>query len=187
MTRSLFLTIASQASLAITLCICVLIRPSVLISLPQGGLSNYGTESQTIVVFSVGFWVATVFLLIAAKKSQDIRLKKTMSFFAVLLALLIISTYPYRINTFFENIHILIGFTVGTFQLISAYLLARWVHFDNVSRIAGLFLLGSIITGISTIFSTGLLFTSQLLGGLGYGTLLVHYANFKETKGESNV
>lgn len=184
--RTFQLIFTSQIILLLTLFICVLIIPEIVTTLPQGGLSNYGTSSRVTWIFSTGFWIAIVLQLLAARRHNRMFLRRVLFGSALLLALLVVSTYPYKVNPFFENVHILVGFIVALYQLVTAWLLIKRNHFDGVSKLVAVFFLGSIVTGLSTIFAIGLLFTSQLLGGIGYGILLVHSAYNNET-GAKNV
>lgn len=176
------LLIASQLTLLSTILVCMIISPDIPFSLPQGGLSNFGTERPTILVFSVGFWASITLLSLSVRKLKSSQLKNILIGSAVLLGLLVLSTYPYKLNQFFENLHIFVGFTVAIYQFIAAFLLARQSVLNIGLKIALIFFLISTLSAISTIFATGLLFMSQLTGGVGFALVLIYSENRQSTK-----
>jgi hypothetical protein len=174
MTTSKKAVIASQSVLLLTLIICGLLSPEVITRFPQGGLSNFGTETTTLPVFSVGFWAAIILLAIAGSHTKDKLVKSVLVGNALLLAVLVLSTYPYKINEFYENLHIVVGFTVAIYQLVTSFMLLYHFGLNFFNKLA-LFLIGlSVLAGLSTIFWVGLLFTAQLLGGVSYAILLIN-------------
>lgn len=173
------LTIGFTVLLLSLLC-SVAIEPSFVFHLPQGGLSNYFTDGATMTILSFGFLVAASLFGWAGHRVSDFLLRRVLYGYAVLLLVLIISTYPYKSNELFETIHIVTGLTVATYQIVTTYLLRKYIHTPQTKRlIIGIFIL-SMIASVLTIFNiVGLLFVAQIFAGLYYGITLISAAQSK--------
>ncbi len=173
----------SQLALAVSLLLCAVLAPEVSLWEKQGGISNYGTMRETIVIFSLGFWACSLLLLRAAAKVKSARFKKALIILASSTIVLVLSTYPYKINTFFENLHIAIAFGLILFQQAIALYLAKWNRYDRVSSVFLSIQFVSIIFGLLTFFDVkNILFTAQVVGGIGFGGLLIHSVRLREAR-----
>lgn len=165
----------SQLILLLGLIVCILLAPSVLLSTPQGGLSNYGTMPATIAIFSMAFALSSGLLVLARKRIRQTGLKRGIFWLIVGYVILVISTYPYKLSVFFENAHIVIGFLLAIYQQVFALWLAKFKSFDNISKIALAVSVAGIFVGLLTALQVlQMLFTAQLIGGIGFSIMLVH-------------
>lgn len=165
----------SQLVILLTLVVCVILQPHVLLKLPQGGLSNFGTFQETRAIFSLG--ILTTILLLANSLShlRNNVLRRIIILYAVGIAILAISTYPYKQNNVFEYIHLVVAFMFAIFQFGAAIGLVRLNRFDTYSKwcFAGLTL--SLVLALLTATGVvGLLFVTQMVAGFSFGILLVH-------------
>lgn len=162
-------------ALLLSVTLCVLIQPSVVFTSRQGGVSNYGTTIPTLFVFSAGVWVCAVLLLIAAARIKSRSLRRLLKILATWYILLAVSTYPYKLNQVFENIHIAVAFGLAFYQLGLIVWLAGLNKFDRFSRLCLGVTVISLFIGVLTIFQiVDQLFTSQIVSAIGFGALLVH-------------
>ncbi len=169
------LVLYSQLALLVGIAICVVIEPSIAITTMQGGVSNYGTLNTTLWIFSIGVWMCAFLVLRASNYQQQRQLRFIFQSLAVGYMLLVLSTYPYKINNTFESIHLFIAFGFAIFQQFLAVWLAKLNSFDHVSMACLGWQLVSFAIGLLTVLEVAnLLFTAQLLGGLSFGSLLVH-------------
>src|SRR5437762_574500 len=90
--------LASQISLYGFLTICTLLMPQFLFERDQGGISNFGIHSLTVVPYSLGFGLCAIFILLAANslpisiKSYS-AVKRALFAVAGLCVLAVFSTY----------------------------------------------------------------------------------------------
>ena len=175
--------LASQIVIAISLLSCVLLEPQVVTKLPQGGLSNFGTFTSTTYVFSFGFFIATGLLAHYARGLANLQLRRIILTYATGLIVLALSTYPYKINAFFENLHIAIGFLLAIFQLVVLVILAKQLSGSATTKILiyGLVTLSLVAGLLTTLNLIGLLFTSQLLLGTAFAITLVRVSALSAT------
>lgn len=164
-----------QLFLLANVMISVALVPSVFFTTRQGGVSNYATNASTIVFFSLGFLGCALSLWEAAQKTKLLQFRKHLKRLSLGFVILVLSTYPYKLNPVFENLHIAIAVVLSIYQYFMCYLLAKFKHFDATSRWL-LSLLGISLTfGMLTAFDiVHALFLAQLFLGLGFGGLLMH-------------
>lgn len=175
------LLLLSQICLAITIAFCVLLAPGIVFELPQGGLSNFGTFQVTAPIFSVGILLSVGLMTVASRRMSSAALVAIVRFYAAGLVVLLLSTYPYKINTVFKNLHIGVGFILAFYQLSTAFVLAKINGSDFVTITGLLFMATAIITGVLTSLEVvGLLFAAQISSSVGYAILLVHSTRLKQ-------
>src|SRR5271156_6610835 len=101
----------SQISLFLSLIICCLIIPSVVIR--NGGVSNFGNSRKTIVLYILGFSLCMFFYCLAANLLYESKkVKKSAKMFWILAGLnllVLISTFPRHISYRFSEIHDYLG------------------------------------------------------------------------------
>lgn len=172
----------SQLALLASLLVCLLIAPEVLFSLNQGGISNYGTMANTFLVFSLGFGTCIALLVKASWLIGAGSYKNLLVILAGGFGLVTLSTYAYKLNPLLENIHITIAFGFVIFQAGLGWYLAKINGFDRLSRIFLAVQMSSFGFGLLTVFEVAqILFTAQLVGAIGFGSLLVHTTRLQES------
>ncbi len=135
------------------------------------------------VIFSLGFWTAIILLIRASQRIQIYQLKAYINIVIVGYLLVVLSTYPYKLNVVFENIHITIGFVVAISQLFIGWKLLHFNPVDKLSKVAfGIQIFGFCL-GILTIFEIAkVLFAAQIVSGLGFGVLFAHTIHKSQRK-----
>lgn len=168
-----------QLVLGLCLFVCLLLKPSYLLGLDQGGVSNYGTDDQTVVLFTIGF-SAVVIGSIAAGLTlpHTTKRKRQLSFSLYLLGLLyllvLVSTFPYKLNSEYEFWHLAAGFCLSLVMLVGVL----WLRFvaTNDTIIKRLFVVYMIGFGIALATLSGLvdlLLTVQIICGISFGLMVM--------------
>ena len=154
-------------------------EPKYFLSFDQGGVSNYGTLSETQVFFTIGFALASLGAVLASKfMGQGY---KSAGVFRILLVIhglryisVLVTTYPYKVNEFYRSLHE--WSAIGLFVYMSV--LAIWLRFWQareqtlVCRWFWLFVIG-LLTAILTFFGViHLLFTAQIISGLAFAMVV---------------
>ncbi len=165
----------SQVSLFSLLLVCTATIPSIVTT--RGGASNFGDHTSTVVPYVLGFGLCAVFLCLAATRLLSIsdRLRIPASrllFLALLLLLVLISTFPRKVNSTYSALHDYIGVALYLYE----FLLSAWLVVNKGASLAVLFLciesIGSVIGFLSLENVIHLLFVGQIVGAIGFGLLL---------------
>lgn len=175
--------ILSQVSFFIFISLCILLIPSFLFASNEGGISNYGVHYLTVIPFSIAFFLSGFFVFRAAQcipKSSN-RLKQLgyiLYTLAVLSLLVLLSTYPYKVNKSFTRLHLLIGLIVFFFESITAIWLSLRLQ-KNLWNIVLLTIqaLGFILGVLTLMGTVRLLFIVQLVTTFSFGFLLIRYTD----------
>lgn len=159
----------SQAALGVCLLVCVAIEPSYLFSLDQGGISNFGTLTATVVPFSVGFAAAAAGAALAAVAlpagSRFARASRTLlGALAVLYVLAFATAYRYQETGLARAIHETVVISLFLFMLVAA----AWLSAGPGRSVPGALAWLSVVSagflfGALTYFGwLHVLFTAQL-------------------------
>lgn len=150
--------------------------PKVLTS--GGGASDFGDHVATIVPYILGFALCAIFLWLAAAKlftiNNDLRAKGFLLLVLAALELLVlISTFPRKINSTCSEIHNYLGIALYVYQFaVSIWLVTIRSRYWTV-----IFLLvqsaGSIIGLLSLVGVIHFLFIGQATGAIGFGLMFV--------------
>ena len=124
-----FSLVAAQCSLAVGLIICILLAPHIIPA--EGGLSYFGIDHLTIPFFTIGLSLASFFTIRASYQLKSSKRKVQLNplvirALGVMLFLTMLSTYPYRINVYFGDLHLVIACSLFLYLVyISYWLLTR--------------------------------------------------------------
>ena len=169
--------VLSQVSLASLLLICTVTVPAV--AEKSGGVSNFGNHQSTIVPYIMSFVLCSVFLCLAAARlltmSDQFRVGATLLLFIALLDLLVlISTFPRKIDWTYSVIHDDLGIALYSYEFaLSVWFVVKTLQFRYVSVIFVLVeSIGSLIGLLSIENVIHLLFLGQIIGAVGFGLLL---------------
>jgi hypothetical protein len=146
--------------------------------LTEGGVSNYGTHLLTIVPYTLAFLFCALFTAQAGqllpRSPGPVRtVKRSLYVLAILLCFIPVSTYPYRINHFWAQIHDRIFMVLVGFELLLAiYLVVKiyrnWSTYLTLAiQISGAILLALNLGGLHVLF------IAQQVAGAGFGLLLI--------------
>jgi hypothetical protein len=171
--------LVSQLCLLLDLTICLILIPHFLFARDEGGMSNYGVHSRTVIPYSLGFILAAFYVIRAAlaiktKSTSLRRLRGLLLSYGVILLLILITTYGYKTNIYLKNTHIVITIVTFWFELLGAAWLCKAFLRDKINIcLLALQLIGLIIGSLTFFGSLQLLFTAQLITIITFGVILV--------------
>ncbi len=166
----------SQVALSGLLVLCSVIAPSVVSS--EGGVSNFGNRLTTVVPYTLSFSLCALFLFLSAAALRRTRPDQRWYAFglagvAVLDLLVLVSTYPRHINLLYSEIHDDLGIALFAYEFV----LSIWLSIrGRTPRAAVCFSIeagGSLVGLLSVLKLVHLLYYGQMIGGTGFGLLLV--------------
>ena len=173
------LLLLAQLSLFIFLAICFVLIPHFLLEPNEGGVSNYGTYAKTVVPYTLGFGLCGVLTILASRSlPRMIARRRTLRWVFLVLGVLylvvLLSTYPYRLNHMFDVIHIYLG----TALVLYSTALSIWLTFALLrSRVTFVLLacelVGFILSVLTFLGHLHVLFVAEILTSAAFGTLLV--------------
>jgi hypothetical protein len=171
--------ILSQLVLLIFLIVCTALLPGFLFSHNEGGMSNYGVHAKTIVPYTLGFLLCSICIGQAARllphTTKVLRIfRRDLYAAACLFLFVLITTYPYQINTLFGDLHLAATIAIFWFQTGLAVWMTFIVLKDKLSlSIFALELVGFSLAFLTFLTIVHLLFVSQIITGATFGILLV--------------
>ena len=172
----------SQCSLFLFLGICVAIVPHVLLARDEGGVSNYGVFGKTVAPFTIAFIVCGVFLLVAAHVAPRTpavleRFRRALGILGLLFLLLLVTTYPYTLNSTLRDIHVGVGSILFCFEMAMGIWMTVVLQRDRITLVLLLLQsIGFLLAFVTLIGVLHILFISQILASLAFGILLVRIA-----------
>ena len=169
----------SQIILTASVLLCTIIFPQYLLSTNQGGVSNFGTEDRTRVVFSIGFgavavgsWLAARRIRIVAKRLS--RLRWGLYLLSCLYLLVLISTFSYKLVPAYRTLHIQAAILLFWGMLALAIWLRIILNNQSAIRVAFIVFVVGFVTALLTFIGIfHLLFVAQLICGFSFGYILV--------------
>lgn len=190
--NSFLYVLFSQLALGFFLLVCTVLDPHYLLSRNEGGTSNFGTNRLTVVPYSLALWLCGIFLLLAAHNltkhaGSRVNLKPILSLLGVLYILVVLSTYPYKLNLFYTRIHIAISIILFVSQLVIgirfAILQSDWLNRSTLGLLFG----GVMLSTMTLMGFLPILFISQIITAVAFAILLVRTVFFimNQRKGES--
>lgn len=169
----------SQLSFFVCLGICLAIIPTFLFAHDQGGMSNYGVRLATVVPYTIGFLLCGVCIAEAASLTPRspttlLRYRRSLCTLAVLVFVVLASTYPYKIDTTLKYVHLVAGILLISFELALAVWLVLVLFSDWVNILALILqAVGCALALVTLIGVLHVLFVAQLVLSLGFGVVLV--------------
>ncbi len=169
----------SQICLYGFLTVCTLLLPHFLFERNEGGVSNFGVHAVTAIPYSLAFGLGGIYMLrAAAALPSDTRSKNTLRYvltaLGVLMLLVLATTYPYKVNSLFDNFHIAVSelyffaeFTAGIW--FAAYLSRNTINF----LLMGLQIIGLLLALFTLLGLLHILFLSQIMAGGAFAILMV--------------
>jgi len=168
-----------QASLFGFLLICLALTPHFLLEYNEGGVSNYGLYAKTVVPYTLAFGLCGSLTLLAARFipkgiASYKTLRISLAALGILLIIVLVSTYPYKVNNALNVIHVDVGTALAFLELglgmWFALVLAR-----DLKNIA-FFAVQVIGFGLGVLTHFGvihILFITEMLTSFAFGIVLV--------------
>lgn len=176
MTKVVRYVALSQLSFFACLSICFITMPRFLLERNEGGVSNYGVHWQTVVPYTLAFLLCSMFLMRAAfvlPRSHSGKLRVALLAVVGSLLLVLCSTYPYKLDATFKNIHIAAGVELFCLEIMLAFWLALAFLRDGLgAAILAAQLAGFLLAALTLIGKVHLLFVAQMTTSLAFGLLL---------------
>lgn len=170
--------VLAQVSFFIGMFICVLLEPRYVLGKNQGGVSNYATDKRTVLPYSLAFLLEAAFTLITAHQLlhalHSYRLLiAALIVLAVLLLIVLTSSYVYKRNALLHWLHFFWGIVLITYQSVFGILLLGYMHRYLVAYIALVVLLvGDAVCILSLRNVVQRLFLGQVITRVAFAALL---------------
>jgi hypothetical protein len=179
--------VLSQASAFGFLLICVALLPKYLFARNEGGISNYGVHRLTVIPFTLAFLGCSLFIFKAAqampRQPKTYKLvRRLLLTLGVLQLLLMASTYPYQLNTFLGDLHLLVQSILFVSELVAGGWLALGLAGNTSNRL--LFacqVCASVLLLLTLAGNVHVLFVAQLLNQASFGLILIRVLAFMES------
>ena len=180
----------SQLSLFAFLAICTAIMPKFLTERDEGGLSNYGIHRATVVPYTLAFLLSGILILQATRFTPNTKtanhLRAALYVLAGVLFFVLLTTYPYKINATYDNLHLLSGILIFWTEMAIACWAALVLRKDRVNLLLLAVQAFGFIMAILNFFGViHLLFIIQAVTSLAFGALLIRTSQqiFQTDKG----
>lgn len=179
MTRAAKYILASQTLLVITITICTILMPQFLFSTDQGGVSNYGVQTRTLWVFTLGF-IGCGVLIIAGALTLPISanhrraLRNLLLLIGVLTLVVAVTTYTYKISHFFNLLHVYSTVALFLAQVpITLWFYKISKNKKRDGRLLAIFILGFTLSVLTYFGLIHVLFVAEVTTIFSFGALMV--------------
>lgn len=153
--------------------------PHYLFARNEGGVSNFGVHARTVLPYTLAFGLGGLLMLLAARylpkhDKASRRLRIILNLIGGLLLLVLLTTYPYKLNKSLDTLHILSAQLLFITEIAAGCRFAIFVRKDVTNVILfGFQLLGTLLAALTLLGQLHLLFVSQIITGLAFAALLV--------------
>jgi hypothetical protein len=173
-----YVLLLSQICLGVPLLLCYVLLPSV--ARQQAGVSNFGVQWPTSVLYSLGIAACAWFLWVAAIQiaGRFRPLAIGLAALSIVLLAVLLSTYPYKLSPSLNYLHKVMDFVLISVQLVLGLYLALRIHRARLSALLlTLQIIGTVLMYLTTL---GLhdLFLSQQITEVSFGSLLVSATSY---------
>ncbi|MEO6761490.1 MAG: hypothetical protein ABI220_03900 [Candidatus Saccharimonadales bacterium] len=170
----------SQLSFWGLLVLCAALIPRYFTSNDEGGVSNYGVTLETVVPYTLAFLSASWLVMRAARilpvTTPTLKwLRIVLYIFSGLLLLVLVSTFPYKINSTLSQLHASTATVFIGFEAVTAIWLGLFAARDKWNML----LLIAFMVGLGLAIATlnnwlHLLFVSQFVTSVLFGGILLN-------------
>lgn len=169
------LLLVAQLCLLLSLAVCVLLIPHFLFDSNEGGVSNYGTYTKTIIPYSVGFSICGLVTVRAAfLYPRSNRMRPLLAILGLLYILVLLSTYPYKQGALFNSLHHILSALLVLYALGYGTWLALFrTHSIRTRLLYAAQLSGFLLALLTFLGSMHLLFIGEFLENTSFGGVLV--------------
>lgn len=171
--------LTGQVLLFFFLFICLLLNPRFLFTSNEGGISNYGLYAKTVIPFSLSTISGAGLAIVASLSIVNDRLKLLIRLWAGLALSSLVSTYPYKINHVYRDIHIYLSLILLIYEVcFCSYLVFRLVE-DKINLAFWFLMIATLILGILDAFKVvHLLYVIEVVEGLAFAVILVRSVKY---------
>jgi hypothetical protein len=165
-----------QIGFALFIGLCVVLHPGYVIRANEGGISNYGVHLKTVVPYSLALLLPAG-LTYRASRHLDVsseprrHLCTVLRFYSGLIFFTLLTTYTYKIDTTFRDVHVGVGVVITIFELGASL----WMYRVLRTLVVLLFfeLVGFVLATLTIFGALHLLFATQVISGVAFAILLV--------------
>lgn len=167
--------------------VCVALHPGIVLKSNEGGVSNYGIHIKTAVPYTLALGLLAIYSRRAASlySKSDVltrRLRRVLIAYAVIVMVMLFSTYVYSLNHLLRDIHIGFGTVLITFESFAA----MWM-FGRCRRVwDGVFLAtqlaGALLALVTIVGDLHVLFLAEELANTGFGVLADSYCSQRRAR-----
>jgi hypothetical protein len=167
---------AGQIAFAALIALCVTLHPGLVLKVNEGGMSNYGVHAKTAAPYCVALLVPVVLCADVSRRAvatsvPSRRFIAMLRTYSGLLFLVLITTFPYTLNTGLKDLHVGAGILITLFESATSIWMYRAIHTLRTALVLQFFGLGlAILTFVGALH---VLFVSQLVTGVPFAILLV--------------
>ena len=168
-----------QLFLLVFLALCIALHPGLVFKRDESGMSNYGIHFETAIPYSLGLLCASLYSLRAAALIRSsnplgIHFRLVLRLFALVMVLVLLSTYGYKLNTVLDDLHVVANALTAVFETAATV----WMFLSFNARRTMTIPLATELTGAALVAATTtnslhLLFLAEVLLGVGFGISLV--------------
>ncbi len=179
MPPSVRLVILAQMSLGLFLLVCFVLMPHFLLQSDEGGVSNYGTYSATIIPYTLAFGLCGVLTLQAARvfwtdTARSRQLRRVLFGSGWFYLAVLESTYLYQVSGLLDDIHIAVGVLLLVFQIATATWFGHVFTRDVLQTVLLAAQGAGFILAVLTLFGVlHVLFIAEVVTSLTFGWLLI--------------
>jgi hypothetical protein len=168
--------LVGQVSFAFLIAVCVALHPGLVLKSDEGGMSNYGVHLKTVLPYSLALGLPAVLTYRAQrflhpKDERTRRLRTLMRVYSVLIALTLLTTYGYTLNSTLKVAHVAVGVAITVFETVASIWFYRTLR--QLPLVRGVQLAGAVLAVVTFVGVVHLLFLTQLMTGGAYAVLLV--------------
>jgi len=165
-----------QISFALFIAICVALHPGFVLKADEGGMSNYGVHAKTVLPYTLALALAAGFSFRAAsalhgQPTSHRRLVQLLIAYGALVALTLVTTYGYTLNTELKDLHLGVGVVVTIFEFVASLWMYRELR--SLRLVVAVELCGFLLATLTFFGILHVLFLTQLLIGGSFALFLV--------------
>jgi hypothetical protein len=170
------LVLFGQLGFALFLALCVVLSPHYVLRSNEGGISNFGVHLKTVVPYSVAlilpaaltYWASR---FVVPSNTRLHRLRVVLVGYSVLVLLVLLSSFTYKIDTPLKDVHVGVGVVITVFEMAASLWIQRELR--ALAAVLVVEFAGFVLAALTIFGVLHLLFVTQVLVGVAFAIFLV--------------
>ena len=168
-----------QVMIGVFLLMCIALHPGFVLKRDEAGLSNYGIHTKTVVPYSLAFILGAWFSFIASRLIHPVDRKSRLLLlilrsYACILIVDLVSTYLYKVNNSFNDLHVGANVIAALFETGAAI----WMFCSSANRRLNVWWIclevaGFLLGALTVLNLLHLVFAAEVGMALGFAMLLI--------------